>query len=476
MSPLSLGPLLLLLAAPKAALSPPPLVSPTAAPATATGVATLATLSPMIESVKAAVVNVDVRVRRATPAQNEGGLTDEQLEQYFGLHGVQKNQLQQGAGSGFIVDPRGYVMTNNHVVEGAVMIRVRLEDGRGFDGDVLGRDPLTDVALIKLRGDPTGLQVVQLGDSSKVKVGDFAVAIGNPFGLASSVSLGIISALNRNINAGPYDQFLQTDAAINPGNSGGPLFNLKGEVIGINTAIVGNATGLGFAVPSDVARALMPQLEKTGTVTRGWLGVGIQDLNPVLAKALNVPQQDGAVILTVGEGTPAKAAGLYEDDVVVAVNGAGVMTGNALSRAVAVQPPNSDVRLSVYRGGKAYEIKVKVGTRPDLEEAGKKVAPAESLAARQLRVGLGFQDIDPRLAQAVELPTSGALVVDVLAASPAERAGLRRGMVIVEAGHRVIRNRDDLTRVLAETQRGTTLLLRVMLPGRGKALHGLELP
>ena len=461
----------LLIAAAVPRNSPPPVPPPEPVK-----VASLASIAPLIDSVKGAVVNVDVRVRRATPAQNEGGLSDEQLEQYFGLHGVAKNQLEQGAGSGFIVDARGLVVTNNHVVEGAVLIRVRLEDGRGFDADVLGRDPLTDVALLHLRGNSEGLPVVKLGDSSEMKVGDFAVAIGNPFGLASSVSLGIISALNRNIHAGPYDQFLQTDAAINPGNSGGPLFNLKGEVIGINTAIVGNATGLGFAVPSNVAKAVIPQLEKNGWVTRGWLGVGIQDLNPTLSKALGIPQQEGAVILAVSEG-PAKKAGMLEDDVVVAIDGAKIITGNGLSRTIALQRPNAEVKLAVYRAGKPIELKVTLGVRPDIEELGAH-APAAALAQspKQGRVGLGFQDIDPRLAQAVELPNSGALVVDVLPASAAERAGLRRGMVIVEAGRKPIRGRDDLTRLLAESKSGTVLLLRVMLPGRGKALHGLEIP
>jgi serine protease Do len=433
-------------------------------------------LAPLIDSVKAAVVNVDVRVRRNADGQkDEQDITDEQLERYFGVHTTApKHRLERALGSGFLIDPRGLVVTNHHVIEAAVIIRVRLEDGRIFDADVIGRDPLTDVALLSLRSAPPGLPALKLGDSSTVKVGDFSVAIGNPYGLASSVSLGIISALDRDIHAGPYDQFLQTDAAINPGNSGGPLFNLKGEVIGINTAIVGNATGLGFAVPSNVVKTVLPQLERTGGVIRGWLGAGIQDLDPTLSKALNVPLQEGAVILAVSDNSPAKISGLAPDDVVVALDGAKVTTGSGLSRAVALHAPNEVVKLSVYRGGKLFEASARLAVRPDIEGHEKRAAPTE--APSNARVGLGFQDIDPRLAEAVELPTWGALIVDVVPGSPAERVGLRRGMVVVEAGHQAVRDRQDLTNVLTGARQGTVLLVRVMLPNRGRALFGLELP
>ncbi len=442
----------------------------------ATGMPSLASL---IDSVRGAVVNVDVQARRQSAVANapEESGDEEQLERFFGRRGGSgKNQLRQGAGSGFIVDPRGLVITNNHVVEGAVIIRVRLEDGREFDGDVLGRDPLTDLALIRLRGKIENLPVAKLGDSSAMRVGDFAVAIGNPFGLASSVSLGIVSALDRNIRAGPYDQFMQTDAAINPGNSGGPLFNLKGEVIGINTAIVGGGTGIGFAVPSNVAKALMPQLEKDGSVTRGWLGVGIQDLNPGLAKAMGIPQTDGAIITAVNDGSPAKKGGVIEDDVVITIDGAKVHSGGGLSRAVAFKRPNSEVKLGVYRAGKPLDLVIKLGTRPDLENYAARAAPAEPQGTKQPRVGLSFQDMDPRLAESTGLPAIGALVVDVTPGSPAERAGLRRGMVVVEAGKKQVRGRDDLMRVLSEGKSGTVLLLRVMLPGSGKLLQAIELP
>ncbi len=445
----------------------------------------LPSLAPLIDSVKSAVVNVDVQAR------NRGGEDatpeDEQADRLFGnrrgFHGGQREQLRQGAGSGFIVDPKGLVITNNHVVEGAVAIRVRLDDGRSFDGEVLGRDPLTDVAVIKLKGDLKNLPVVRLGDSGAMRVGDWAIAIGNPFGLASSVSLGIVSALDRNIHAGPYDQFLQTDAAINPGNSGGPLFNLKGEVIGINTAIVssgngGGGSGIGFAVPSNVARALLPQLEREGAVTRGWLGVGIQDLSPQLARAMGVPQPEGAVITAVNEGSPAKKGGMLEDDVVISIDGEKVLSGGALSRSVALKRPESEVKLAVYRGGKPLELKVKLGTRPDLENLAVKGAAGPAPAGtRQPRVGLSFQDMDPRFSEASGLPSQGALVVDVLPGSPAEKAGLTRGMLITEANRKAIHGRDDLMKVLSEGKGGSVVLLRVNVPGTTtRLLQALELP
>ncbi len=236
-------------------------------------------------------------------------------------------------GSGFVIDPRGYILTNNHVVEGAFNIRVRFADGRALEAEVLGRDPLTDIALIKLKSPPANLPVLRLGDSDAMRVGDWVVAIGNPFGLASSVSAGILSAKAREIGATPYDDFLQTDAAINPGNSGGPLFNLRGEVIGMNTAIVSGGAGIGFAVPSNLAKAIIPQLEKNGTVTRGYIGVKLQTLTPELAKALNVPPTTGALINEVTKNSPGDKAGSSPTTWWSRLDGKKVDSSSALSRA-----------------------------------------------------------------------------------------------------------------------------------------------
>ncbi len=432
----------------------------------------LPSLAPLIDSVKGAVVNMDVQ-KRASDEQQE------MMERYFRHRRGGRGDdapLSPGTGSGFIIDAKGLVLTNNHVVADAVTIKVRLADGRSLDGEIVGRDPLTDVALVRLKGKVENLSAVKLGDSGAMKVGDWVVAIGNPFGLAQSVSAGIVSALERQIGASRYDQFLQTDAAINPGNSGGPLFNLKGEVIGMNTAIIGAATGIGFAVPSNLIKALLPQLEKDGSVTRGWLGVGIQDVTPALAKALGVAAQEGALITSVNDGSPAAKAGLKEEDVVVAIDGEKAASSSQLTRVIALKRPDATVVLQVVRAGKLLPVKVKLGVRPDLENIGelKKKEPAN---ADPHRLGLAFQDMDVRLAEATGLPKQGALVVEVAPGSPAEEAGLRRGMAIVELNRAPVRTRDDLLLGLKGLKPGAVALLRVALPGAGgRSLVALELP
>ncbi len=434
-------------------------------------------LAPLIESVKGSVVNIDV-AKRATAEQQE------LMERYFknrrGGAGKEEAPLSPGTGSGFLIDPRGLVLTNNHVVDGAVTLKVRLDDGRSFDAEVLGRDPLTDVALVKLKGKFDPLPSVKLGDSSSMKVGDWVVAIGNPFGLAQSVSAGIISALDRQIGASRYDQFLQTDAAINPGNSGGPLFNLRGEVIGMNTAIIGGqngaGTGIGFAVPSTLLKAVLPQLEKTGTVTRGWLGVGIQDVSPALSKALLLPAQNGALITAVNEGSPAQKAGLKEEDVVLAIDGEKVNSSTTLTRIIALKRPDATVALSVVRSGKPAEVKVKLGVRPDLENLGELKKP-ESAPSDSHRIGLAFQDIDPRMAEATGLPRQGALVIEVSPGSAADEAGLHRGMAVIELNRKPVKTRDELMTALKGLSPGAVALFRVALPGSGgKSLIALEVP
>ena len=415
--------------------------------------AALPSLAPVVEQVKGAVVNVDVAGR---------------------MPGA------RGAGSGVIVDPKGVILTNNHVIGGAAAIRVRLEDGRVFEAEVLGSDPLTDVAVLRVKGKFEALPSARLGDSSQVRVGDWVMAIGNPFGLASSVSLGIVSALDRRIHAGPYDQFLQTDAAINPGNSGGPLYNLKGEVVGINPAIVGSGQNLGFAIPINMAKALMPQLEKDGRVTRGWLGVAHQDLNPTLAKALGMPGSEGALVTSVNDGSPAKAAGLKEEDVVVAIDGAKVASGEALARAVALKRPDSLVALSVVRRGKSVELKVKIGVRPDFERVTQSESKGAAKQNAPSRFGLMIANVDPRWAAEVGLEGAGALIGGVQPASVAELAGLERNMLVVELNRQPIASGDALVKSLKESKTGAALLFKVKRPlGNGEfamSYIGVEAP
>jgi serine protease Do len=440
----------------------------------------LPSLAPLVDSVKAAVVNVDVTAKISASSRGEMGDMDENpLDRFFGHpNGRGRESIRQGAGSGFIIDPKGLVLTNNHVVEDAVSITVHLNDGRSFPAEIVGRDPLTDVAVIRLQGkDVKALPVVGLGDSEALKVGDWLLAIGNPFGLASSVSLGILSAKARDIQAGPYDDFLQTDAAINPGNSGGPLFNMKGEVIGINTAIVGGGTGIGFAVPSNMIKAELAQLEKEGSVTRGYLGIGIQDLTADIGHALNLPVTEGAIVNDVSPGGPSAKGGIKQDDVVVALDGQKIASASALTRAVALKKPGTISTLTLFRNGKQQDVKVTLGTRPDLEGVSKR-APHESEESSKARVGLSLSDLDARTAQQAGFSKSeGALITDVVPGSPAERSDLAPGMLVVEANRKPVRSAQELAAAIKATPSGGTLLLRVAAPGgNARFLRALKVP
>ncbi|WP_163994738.1 Do family serine endopeptidase [Pyxidicoccus caerfyrddinensis] len=450
----------------------------------------LASVAPLVESVRAAVVNVEVREAAPSRRGSEDSPWGEEGDTPFGgtpwgpftPFGRQAPHPQetprQGVGSGFIIDGRGLVLTNNHVVQDALEIHVQLPDGRTLRAKVLGTDPLTDVAVLRLQlpADAKALPVVRLGDSEALRVGDWVVAIGNPFGLGSSVSLGIVSAKARDIEAGPFDDFLQTDAAINPGNSGGPLFNLRGEVVGINTAIIGGGTGIGFAVPSNLVRALVPQLEKNGAVTRGWLGVSVQDLTADLGEALGLPARTGAIVTDVSEDTPAAKAGLQRDDVIIAADGKPIDSGRTLTRLVALTAPGTPLTFSVYRGGKKAEVKATLGTRPDLEGVASRSHPEEREQPAHQRLGLGLADMDARLARAQGLPATGALVTDVDESSAAGASELAPGMVVVEAGGKPVHRAGDLMRLLREAKPGQTVLLRVALPGGVRELRALTVP
>ncbi|MCY1000645.1 trypsin-like peptidase domain-containing protein [Myxococcus sp. MISCRS1] len=447
--------------------------------------AALASVAPLVASVQPAVVKVEVRdaapTRRSRPGspwgdEGRGGTFGGALPFGSPFEDPREEGPRQGLGSGFVVDARGLVLTNNHVVQGARSIQVHFSDGRQQDAKVVGTDPLTDVAVLQLQGKVEKLPVVKLGDSDALRVGDWVVAIGNPFGLDSSVSLGIVSAKARDIQAGPFDDFLQTDAAINPGNSGGPLFNLQGEVVGINTAIAGQGSGIGFAVPSTLVKQLLPQLEKEGTVTRGWLGVAVQDVTPDLGAALGVPVRDGALVTDVTQGTPAAEAGLRPDDLIVEAGGRPIASGRALTRTVALKAPGSTLPLTVYRDGKKTEVNVTLGTRPDLEGVAARRPAEEPEAPAHQRVGLTLSDMDPRLARAQELPRAGALVTDVVPGSSAERAGLVPGMVVVEASGRAVRRASDLAQALREAEPGESVLLRVAMPGGDSVLRALKAP
>ncbi len=431
----------------------------------------LASVAPLVDRVRAAVVNVEVVARVTGRPRGD----EELFDLFFGPR--DRPRFRQGLGSGVIVDRRGRILSNQHVVEGAQSIRVRLDDGRAFDARVLGGDSLTDLALLALVGSPDDLPSVPLGDSDALRVGDGLVAIGNPFGLASSVSVGILSARARDIQLGPLDDFLQTDAAINPGNSGGPLFSGRGEVVGIATAIVGGGSGIGFAVPSNTARTLLPQLETGAPVRRGWLGLAAQDLTPDLARALGVPVHRGAVVAEVVPGSPADRADLRGDDVVTSLDGKPIDGAQGLTRRVAMVPPGTDVRITVQRGASRLERAATLGARPDPGEVqpvrgSNPPVPDRSPADA---IGLTFRDVDPRIGAASGAPPRGAWITDVLPGSAADRADLRPGMVVVEAAGRPVRSAADLARNLRNAPRGSALLLRIRVDG-ARLLRALVVP
>lgn len=357
-------------------------------------------------------------------------------------------------GSGFIIDKEGFILTNNHVIEGAEDIKVKLHDGKVFDAKVVGRDPKSDIALLKIDPKGTELPVARLGDSDALRVGDWVIAIGNPFGLEHTVTVGVISAKGRVIGMGPYDDFLQTDASINPGNSGGPLFNLKGEVVGINTAIVQGGQGIGFAIPINMAKSLLPQL-KRGKVVHGFLGVYIQDLTPELAERFGLKEPKGALVTEVMPDSPAERAGLRKGDVIVRFDGKEVTNSYVLRRLVGSTPPGKKVRVEVLRQGKPVSLIVTVGE-----------SEAERQAALSEEWGFRVQEITPDIASHIGI-SEGVLVAEVDPNSPAGRAGISPGDVIVEIEYQPVKDLEDFQRLMAQFGQKESILLAVRLQREG---------
>lgn len=385
-------------------------------------------LAPLIRAIREGVVNIST--------VNVQGPVD--------VEAVARRSL----GSGFILSPDGFVVTNNHVVQNARQIRVTLADGRQLLAAVVGRDPSTDVALLKLQGDEVrDLPFTFLGDSDALEVGDWVLAIGNPFGLDHSVAHGMISAKERVLGIGVFDDFIQTDALINPGNSGGPLFNMRGEVVGVNTAIVSQGQGIGFAVPINMVKDLLPNLRVNGRVARGWLGVNIKE-----------SPSGGAVVSEVFAGSPAADAGILPGDRVLSVNGRQIETYLQLLRRVALLAPGSEARLMLRRGEQELETLVQLGERPAPEALQATLnGPGHAEA-----LGLVVQELTGPLAAKLNLaPFSGVLVTGVVPNSAAERAGLSAGDLITEVNRRKVRDLRSFRQALAVTATSKAALMRV---------------
>ncbi|MFP4085201.1 MAG: Do family serine endopeptidase [Desulfobacteraceae bacterium] len=384
------------------------------------------------------------------------------FEKFFGDQ-PQHQFKQRSLGSGFIIDKDGYIVTNNHVIKGADQIKVILKDKREFDAEIKGRDPNTDLALIKIDPD-NNLPVLRMGDSDDIKVGEWIVAIGNPFGLGHTVTSGIISAKGRVIGAGPYDDFLQTDASINPGNSGGPLLDMDGKVVGINTAIVAGGQGIGFAIPVNLAQGIIEQLKTAGEVTRGWLGVGIQDLDKELKEYYGLDEDiEGVLVTKVFPDDPADKAGIKTNDIILEVNGQKVDESRELSRMIADFDVGDEVDILVWRDGKKKVFRVTLTKRQDLKPA---AVPGE--AEREEVFGIKVADVTSETARRFNLKEGeGVVVVNVEPGSKGEEAGIQAGDFIKEINHQKIKDVDDYKKKVDDISSGKPVYLYVLRPQKG---------
>ena len=416
--------------------------------------------SQIADQSRAGVVNIQVRKKVSNaefPSSRGNPFGDRNpFGEFFGpFGGNQPERKSQGVGTGCLISQDGYILTNNHVVEGADQIKVKMSDGKEFDGRIIGRDPKTDLALVKIDG-ASDLKPLKLGDSDALNVGNWVVAVGSPFGLEQTVTAGIVSAKGRVIGSGPYDNFIQTDASINPGNSGGPLINMQAEVVGINTAIIASGQGIGFAIPINMAKEIVPQLQKTGHVTRGLLGVNIQDLTPELAKSFGLKDTQGALVANVVPDGPAGKAGILQGDVVVKFNGQQVRAAKDLSRIVAGTPVGQTVAVQVIREGKTVDLQAKVGEMEDEN------ATAAEKDASHKTLGISVQNLTPQIAGKLGLKdTVGIVVVNVAPGSPAAEAMIRTGDVIKAINRQAVKNVDDFKQRIDKTKAGDTLLLLI---------------
>ncbi len=400
--------------------------------------------STLYNSVKDSVVHISA-------ARGIGARGQDDLYRFFGI--PQDPAPQVSLGSGFITDPSGYILTNNHVIEKAEKITVKLANGKEYKARLIGQDSKTDTALLKI--DTTAsLPAVTMGDSDKAEVGDWVFAVGSPFGLSQTLTAGVISAKGRVIGSGPYDDFIQTDASINPGNSGGPLFNVSGEVVGINTAIYARAQGIGFAIPINIAKDLIPQFKKYGRIIRGWLGVYIQPMTDDLAKAFNLSAEKGVLVADLNPGGPAEKAGIERGDVIYSYNGKPLKDMTHFLLDVANTPVGTTVDIGIIRKSQRQTKKVRIAAYPD---ATQKVASATQETTQDIIV----QEVPSDLAKSLTLKykQSGVVVTGIATSSPVEASGIQVGDIIIEVNQKPVTGIKSFYNILGSINKGETVLI-----------------
>jgi serine protease Do len=445
--------------------------SPAAAPAVAAtaGLPSFADLAERVIPSVISVMTTDV-ISRSDMRRYHRDI--DPFEFFFGPNGnpnMMRPQVRKGAGSGFFISSDGLALTNNHVVEGAEKIQVRLsaDDNTLLPAKVVGRDPATDLALIKVEGKGPFVPLT-LGDSSALRVGDWVMAVGNPLNMAHTVTVGVVSAKGRQLGLSPetqsFENFIQTDAAINLGNSGGPLVNLRGEVVGINAAINAAGQNIGFAIPVNIVKSVLPQLKENGKVVRGYLGVSVQNVDQDIQDAFNLPSRTGAFVQSVEETGPAGKAGVQKGDTIVAVNGTPVKETRALIDTISAIPPEHKVELEVIRDGKRKSVTVTLGARPDA--TGEESEPGGESTSPSSKLGFDVEELSDRVRRGYEIPSEidGVVVTNVDSASAADDAGLRQGDVITEVSGKPVGSVHDLSGHLQGLHSGTAVRLYVYRP------------
>ena len=422
-------------------------------------------ISPTVKRLTPSVVNISTTtVIKASPFASP--YQDEHFkkffEKFFSDQMPEREFRNKGLGSGFIMSSDGYIITNNHVVRKAEEIEVILEGGKKYTAKIVGTDPVTDLALLKI--DPEGtLPAVEIGDSSTLAIGDWVFAIGNPFGLGHTVTAGIVSAKGRALGIGRYDNFIQTDAAINPGNSGGPLFDYEGRVVGVNTAVMARGQGLGFAIPVNMAKFVIEHLKVHGRVIRGWLGIMIQDITPEISEALGINRDKGGLVSEVKEGSPAGKAGLRRGDVIVSVEGEKIPDAATLTRKLALTKPGVDTKFVVFRDGKEKTFTIKLIEHPENE----KIKESADKMKAEEKLGIEVSEITQQLRNRFKIKASGGvIVINVAPGSLASESGFRAGDVILEVNGDSVNGLDEYREALEEHGSGRTLLFLIERGGR----------